>query len=129
MLHALQPAQLRRLEKTQLKTIAENCERALLSGISTGQDMLTLIEVEKELLRREKIDTKQRLIETRKTMVEMPVPSLPTLAIPPSVTSSAVLAPPEAPLEPQLPLETHASKAVIEEQGTLELLPVALNRY
>ncbi len=119
MLHALQPAQLRRLEKSQLRTIAENCERALLSGISTNQDMLTLIEVEKELLRREKIDTKQNLLELRKTMIEQPIPMLPTLANPPSVTSSAVLAPAEPEVE----------QSALEEQGTLELLPVALNRY
>jgi hypothetical protein len=119
MLHALQPAQLRRLEKSQLRTIAENCERALLSGISTNQDMLTLIEVEKELLRREKLDTKNQMIGLRKTMVEMPIPTLP---VSPSVTSSAVLAPAETQFE-------EASPEQIEEQGTLELLPVALNRY
>jgi hypothetical protein len=119
MLHALQPAQLRRLDKSQLRTIAENCERALLAGISTNQDMLTLIEVEKELLRRERLDTKQQLLELRKTMIEQPIPTLPTISNPPSVTSSAVLAPAEPPLE----------QPPVEEQGGLELLPVALNRY
>jgi hypothetical protein len=114
MLHALQPAQLRRLEKAQLRTIAENCEKALMAGISTNQDMLTLIEVEKELLRREKLDTKNQMLELRKTMLD--TPAAPT---PPSVTSSAVLAP---------PVEERAPEP-IEEQGTLELLPVALNRY
>jgi hypothetical protein len=114
MLHALQPAQLRRLDKHQLKTLAENCERSLLAGISTNQDMLTLIEVEKELLRREKIDTRQQLLEMRKTMIEIPAS--------PSVTSSAVLAPAESPLEEK-------TAEPIEEQGTLELLPVAPNRY
>jgi hypothetical protein len=120
MLHALQPAQLRRLEKSQLRTIAENCERALLSGISTHQDMLTLIEVERELLRREKLDTKNQMLELRKTMVEIPIPTLP-VAPTPSVTSSAVLAPAE--------LQFEEAKSPVEEQGTLELLPVALNRY
>jgi hypothetical protein len=115
MLHALQPAQLRRLEKAQLRTIAENCERALMAGISTTQDMMTLIEVEKELLRREKLDSKNQLLELRKTMLD--VPAAPT---PPSVTSSAVLAPVETPEYAPEP---------IEEQGTLELLPVALDRY
>jgi CBS-domain-containing membrane protein len=119
MLHALQPAQLRRLDKHQLKALAENCEKALLAGISTNQDMLTLIEVEKELLRREKIDTRQQFLELRKTMIEQPVPVMPT---PPSVTSSAVLAPAEPPFEEKAP-------EPIEEQGKLELLPVALNRY
>jgi hypothetical protein len=119
MLHALQPAQLRRLEKAQLKTIAENCEKALMAGISTNQDMLTLIEVEKELLRREKLDTKNQLLELRKTMLDVPAAPVPAS---PSVTSSAVLAPVEPPLEEHTP-------EPIEEQGTLELLPVALNRY
>lgn len=121
MLHALQPAQLRRLDKNQLKSLAENCEKALLAGISTNQDMLTLIEVEKELLRREKIDTRQQLLELRKTMVEQPIPTPHPAPTAPSVTSSAVLAPAEPPLEEQQP--------PIEEQGKLELLPVALNRY
>ncbi len=117
MLHALQPAQLRRMDKQQLKNVAENCEKALLAGISTHQDMMTLIEVEKELLRRERIDTKQQIIAVRKTMVEQPIPTLPSIANSPSVTSSAVLAPAEPP-----PVEMY-------EEGKLELLPVALNRY
>jgi hypothetical protein len=123
MLHALQPAQLRRMDMSQLKLVAEHCERALLSGTSTHQDMMTLIEVEKELLRRERIDTRQ-MIEARRTAVERAVASLP------SVTSSAILAPAEVEAAPYVvlhPIEESAES--YEEQGGLELLPVAPNRY
>jgi hypothetical protein len=73
MIHALQPGQLRRMEKPQLKTVAEYCERALLSGTSTNQDMMTLIEVEKELLRRERIETKQSMIDARPTLTQQAI--------------------------------------------------------
>jgi hypothetical protein len=113
------------MERQQLKLVAEHCERALLSGTSTHQDMMTLIEVEKELLRRERIDTKQQLMEARKTLIEQAPPSLP------SVTSSAILAPADvegvAPQPPAWPVKQIASP--FEEQGSLELLPVAPNRY
>jgi hypothetical protein len=117
MLHALQPGQLRRMDKNQLKNVAEHCERALLAGISTHQDMTTLIEVEKELLRRERIDTKQQMIEIRKTLSGQPAPTLPSVSSI-SVTSSAILA----------PAEMYLVEAP-EEQERLELLPVAPNRY
>jgi hypothetical protein len=116
MLHALQPAQLRRMDKNQLKTVAEHCERALLAGISTHQDMMTLIEVEKELLRRERIDTKQQMIEVRASMVGRPTPGVSTTPNLPSVTSSVILAPSDI-------------TEIYEEHDRLELLPVAPNRY
>jgi hypothetical protein len=119
MLHALQPAQLRRMEKNQLKTVAEHCEKALLSGTSTHQDMMTLIEVEKELLRRERIDTRQ-MIEARRTAVEQVAPSLP------SVTSSAILAPAETDVVTFHPVQETPEPL---EEEKLELLPVAPNRY
>jgi hypothetical protein len=120
MLHALQPAQLRRMDMSQLKLVAEHCERALLSGTSTHQDMMTLIEVEKELLRRERIDTRQ-MIEARRTAVEQTPPSFP------SVTSSAILAPAETDVIALHPVRETAEP--YEEQERLELLPVAPNRY
>ena len=121
MLHALQPAQLRRMDMSQLKLVAEHCERALLSGTSTHQDMMTLIEVEKELLRRERIDTKQQLMEARKTFVEQAPSRLP------SVTSSAILAPAETDMMALHPVQEPTEP--LENQGKLELLPVAPNRY
>jgi hypothetical protein len=119
MLHALQPAQLRRMDKKELKIVAENCERALLAGISTHQDMMTLIEVEKEILRRERIDTKQHILDVRKTMTEqsaavLSVSKQPTLVISTINPESSVI------LEPA-PTE--------ESQEKLELLPVAPNRF
>jgi hypothetical protein len=120
MLHALQPAQLRRMDMPQLKLVAEHCERALLSGTSTHQDMMTLIEVEKELLRRERIDTRQ-MIEARRTAVEQTVANFP------SVTSSAILAPAEVDVVALHPVQEIAEP--LEEQGKIELLPVAPNRY
>ena len=119
MLHALQPAQLRRMDLPQLKLVAESCERALLAGTSTHQDMMTLIEVEKELLRRERIDTRQ-MIGARRTAVEQAAQSLP------SVTSSAILAPAEVETVTFQPVQETAE---VEEQGKVELLPVAPNRY
>jgi hypothetical protein len=119
MLHALQPAQLRRMEMAQLKLVAEHCERALLAGTSTHQDMMTLIEVEKELLRRERIDTKQ-MIEARRTAVEQAAQSFP------SVASSAILAPAEVEAVTFQPVQEATE---VEENDRLELLPVAPNRY
>jgi hypothetical protein len=111
MLHALQPAQLRRMDKNQLKAVAEHCEQALLSGLSTHQDMMTLIEVEKELSRRERIDTRQQILDVRRTMIEQ----LPSVKLTPA-TPVPVVARGEA--------ETNE-----EPQEGLELLPVAPNRY
>jgi hypothetical protein len=121
MLHALQPAQLRRMNMPQLKLVAEHCERALLSGTSTHQDMMTLIEVEKELLRRERIDTRQQLLEARKTLIGQAPASQP------SVTSSAILAPAEIDVVALHPVQK--TSETLENQERLELLPVAPNRY
>jgi hypothetical protein len=70
MIYTLHAAQLRRMHKHELKQIAEQCERALLDGTSTQQDMISLIEVEKELLRREQVKIRQGFEDVRKTMVE-----------------------------------------------------------
>jgi uncharacterized circularly permuted ATP-grasp superfamily protein len=117
MLHALQPAQLRRMDKKELKIVAENCERALLAGISTHQDMMTLIEVEKEILRRERIDTKQQILDVRKTLAEQPVL---TVSTQPSSKLSSINPESSVILEPE-PIET-------QQEGP-ELLPVAPNRF
>jgi hypothetical protein len=126
MLHALQPAQLRRMNMPQLKLVAEHCERALLSGTSTHQDMMTLIEVEKELLRRERIDTRQQLLEARKTLVGQAPASQASISQP-SVTSSAILAPAEIDVVALHPVQK--TSETLENQERLELLPVAPNRY
>jgi hypothetical protein len=70
MIYTLHAAQLRRMHKHELKQIAEQCERALLDGTSTHQDMISLIEVEKELLRREQAKIKQGFEDVRKTMMD-----------------------------------------------------------
>ncbi|MGL4612153.1 MAG: hypothetical protein ACRCYY_21155 [Trueperaceae bacterium] len=76
MKYVLHPGQLRRMSKPELKALAERCEQSLLSGLSTNQGMMTLIEVEKELLRRERIETRERLdaqqLDVRKTLLEHP---------------------------------------------------------
>jgi hypothetical protein len=66
MLHALLPADLRRKSREELKRIMEQCERALLDGTSTHHHMVTLIESEKELLRRERIDVKKTIAEAQR---------------------------------------------------------------
>ena len=70
MTYTLHAAQLRRMHKHELLKLAENCERALLDGTSTQQDMISLIEIEKELLRREQA---KAIDNVRKTMVGAPI--------------------------------------------------------
>ncbi len=70
MTYTLHAAQLRRMHKHELVQLAENCESALLDGTSTQQDMISLIEIEKELLRREQA---KAIDNVRKTMVGAPI--------------------------------------------------------
>ena len=70
MLHTLLAADLRRKSRDEIKRLVEQCERALLDGTYTYHHMGTLIEAEKELLRREHIDVKKTIAEARRTMVE-----------------------------------------------------------
>jgi hypothetical protein len=70
MVYTLHAAQLRRMHRKELVQLAEQCERALLDGTSTHQDMISLVEIEKELLRR---DQAKALQDVRKTMVGAPI--------------------------------------------------------
>jgi hypothetical protein len=70
MVYTLHAAQLRRMHRKELVQLAEKCEKALLDGTSTHQDMISLIEIEKELLRREQA---KALDDVRKTMVGTPM--------------------------------------------------------
>ena len=70
MTYTLHSAQLRRMHKHELVQLAEQCEKALLDGTSTHQDMICLIEIEKELLRREQAKVKQSIVDGHKTMMD-----------------------------------------------------------
>ena len=65
MLYPLLAADARRKSRSELKEIVEQCERVLLNGTFTHQQMVALIESEKELLRREKIDIKKTIDEAQ----------------------------------------------------------------
>ncbi len=70
MVYTLHSAQLRRMHRKELMQLAEQCEKALLDGTSTHQDMVSLVEIEKELLRRNQA---KALDDVRKTMVGAPI--------------------------------------------------------
>ncbi len=65
MLYPLLAADARRKSRDELKEIVELCERVLLNGTFTHQQMIALIESEKELLRRENIDIKKTISEAQ----------------------------------------------------------------
>ncbi len=65
MLYPLLPADARRKSRKELRAIVEQCERVLLNGTFTHQEMISLIESEKELLRRERIDIKKTINEAQ----------------------------------------------------------------
>jgi len=65
MIYPLLPADARRKSREELKEIIEQCERVLLNGTFTHQEMVSLIESEKELLRREKINIKKTIDEAQ----------------------------------------------------------------
>lgn len=70
MVYTLHAAQVRRMHKHELLRLAEQCEKALLDGTSTHQDMISLVEIEKELLRREQAQARD---DVRQTMISAPI--------------------------------------------------------
>ncbi len=67
MLLVLSSLDIRQKSRTELKALVAASERALLAGTSTEQDMINLIEAEKELLRREHRETKRSIKSAQKT--------------------------------------------------------------